>query len=223
LSKFCLFVLIARLLFFFYTFVDTLQTLIANCDTDYDFEAANKGFEGAVYIVGTGDVEYLLALCEGNHCAGKARGKEAGNGRLALLERGSDATGKCIFRRVAEIKLPRSANFIDYSAITIYQGQDGIADDGSMTVAVASQASAALWVSSVKAVPPEQGYFQFGDGTVFDFPRNDNCQVVYCNIEGVAFLDRHTIVAVSDKMKSKGRQDFRCFAKAQSVHLFVFP
>ena len=31
------------------------------------------------------------------------------------------------------------------------------------------------------------------------------------------------LVAVSDKMKSKGRQDFRCLAKDQSFHTFMVP
>jgi hypothetical protein len=140
-----------------------------------------------------------------------------------LFKRESDDSGKCTYRFVAEVKLPPSANFVDYSSMTVYDGPQAVADDGSLTVAVASQQSSALWLSTIKPVSANEGYFQFGDGTVLDFPPDDNCRVVYCNIEGVAFLDRHTIVAVSDKMKSKGRQDYRCYAKAQSVHLFALP
>jgi hypothetical protein len=53
--------------------------------------------------------------------------------------------------------------------------------------------------------------------------KNVNCEKVYCNIEGVEWLNDEMIVAVSDKMKGKGKQDFVCFDKDQSVHVFVLP
>jgi hypothetical protein len=174
-------------------------------------------------VVGLDNVEYLLALCEGNHCAGEERGRDVGHSRLALLKRGTNAAGRCSYNLVAKIKLPSSVKFLDHSAITIYQGPDDVASDGSMTVAVASQESAALWVSTIKPVPAEQGYFKFRRGKTFDFPLNNHCNVVYCSIEGVAFLDRHTVIAVSDKMKLHGKQNFRCHGRAESVHLFSFP
>jgi hypothetical protein len=42
-------------------------------------------------------------------------------------------------------------------------------------------------------VNPEGGAFDplesyLGEGRVFDFPKNDNCETVYCNIEGVAWV-----------------------------------
>ena len=52
----------------------------------------------------------------------------------------------------------------------------------------------------------------------------------YCNIEGIHWVthgggeDRpQMLVAVSDKMKSKGRQPAACHDKDQSVHLFQLP
>ena len=36
-------------------------------------------------------------------------------------------------------------------------------------------------------------------------------------------MDDEMLMAVSDKMKSKGRQDFRCHEKDQSIHAFVIP
>ena len=56
----------------------------------------------------------------------------------------------------------------------------------------------------------------------------------YCNIEGIHWVsggktgedDEHPpqmLVAVSDKMKSKGRQSAACHEKDQSVHLFMMP
>ena len=56
-----------------------------------------------------------------------------------------------------------------------------------------------------------------------DFPKNDSCETIYCNVEGVHWLNDDMIIAVSDKMKSKGKQDYRCFDKDQSVHVFVLP
>ena len=38
-----------------------------------------------------------------------------------------------------------------------------------------------------------------------------------------AQLGEEMLVAVSDKMKGKGRQPFRCLAKDQSIHVFVLP
>ena len=44
-----------------------------------------------------------------------------------------------------------------------------------------------------------------------------------CNVEGIHFMNDEMLMAVSDKMKSKGRQDFRCASKDQSIHAFVIP
>ena len=39
----------------------------------------------------------------------------------------------------------------------------------------------------------------------------------------VSFVDDNLLVAVSDKMKSGGKQPFRCLQKDQSIHTFVLP
>ena len=52
--------------------------------------------------------------------------------------------------------------------------------------------------------------------------RTSDCQINYCNIEGVQLLGKSNIIAVSDKMKGKGKQDSRCLLKDQSIHLFSF-
>ena len=57
------------------------------------------------------------------------------------------------------------------------------------------------------------------------------CEVTYCNIEGIHWVSGdklgaetpQTLVAVSDKMKSKGRQPAVCHEKDQAVHLFAMP
>ena len=69
----------------------------------------------------------------------------------------------------------------------------------------------------------------FSEGKVYDIPRDNECHAQYCNIEGLHWLEGggegtpQVLVAASDKMKSKGRQDFRCMPKDQSLHLFMIP
>lgn len=41
---------------------------------------------------------------------------------------------------------------------------------------------------------------------MYDFPRNDDCARIFCNVEGVHWLTADTLIAVSDEMKSGGRQ-----------------
>lgn len=58
---------------------------------------------------------------------------------------------------------------------------------------------------------------------MYNFPRNSECKMIYCNIEGIHWIGEDQLVAVSDKMKNKGKQDFRCFDKDQSIHVFAMP
>jgi hypothetical protein len=58
---------------------------------------------------------------------------------------------------------------------------------------------------------------------VLNFPRDDNCNVQYCNIEGVHWLNDDLLVTVSDQMKDGGEQNFRCLSKDQSIHVFAIP
>lgn len=58
---------------------------------------------------------------------------------------------------------------------------------------------------------------------VFDFPRGSNCEVLYCNIEGVHWINDELLVTVSDQMKKGGKQDFRCLDKDQSIQVFSIP
>jgi hypothetical protein len=65
--------------------------------------------------------------------------------------------------------------------------------------------------------------FVSDEGTVYDFPKDNECETIYCNIEGIHWMNEYTLLAVSDKMKGRGKQDFRCFDKDQTAHVFVFP
>jgi hypothetical protein len=203
------------------TFVDDTVIVADECGCDYEFVKENKGFEGAIVMDGADGASYMLALCEGNHCNGGKKGRDTGNGRVVVLRRGVDGSGKCLFKTVGEVKLPKEVDFVDYSAITLDQNA-APGKDGEMTVAVASQENSAIWVGSIKPVRDGTKLFEFGSGTIYDFPPDGECRHVYCNVEGIHFATDRTIVAVSDAMKSKGKQDYRCWEKAQSVHLVSF-
>jgi len=120
---------------------------------------------------------------------------------------------------VQTLEIPKSANFQDYSAISV---------DSSGKVAVTSQEESQLWIGQLlldeeNLYDPEKTDFISDNGKVLDFPRDTNCDVVFCNIEGIHWMNDELLVAVSDKMKSKGKQDFRCLEYDQSIHMFVLP
>ena len=207
-----------------------------SCHSEFKFEGESKGFEGAVSLRGKDGVLYILGLCEGNHCS-EARGKEAGNGRVVIMAREDNAAapGGCHWRTVRTLALPPSVRFVDYSALAVHHS--------TQAVAVTSQENSQLWIGSLVGGsdgdfdPTEAGFG--GKGTVYDFPRTSGaCEVQYCNIEGIHWVSGgkeggkeggkaggspQMLVAVSDKMKSKGRQPASCFDKDQSVHLFTLP
>ncbi len=62
---------------------------------------------------------------------------------------------------------------------------------------VVSQESSALWVGRLA----RSAWRVVDDGAVYRFPRDDDGKVVYCNVEGVAWLSDTQVVVVSDKTK----------------------
>lgn len=60
------------------------------------------------------------------------------------------------------------------------------------------------------------------DGAVFGFPRDRSGHVIYCNVEGVSWIDDDRLVMVSDRTKP-GDQHPRCRAKEESIHVFALP
>jgi hypothetical protein len=54
--------------------------IIRECPVEYVFEGDSKGAEGAIHLHDDAGHIYMLALCEGNHCAEGSRGKDKGNG-----------------------------------------------------------------------------------------------------------------------------------------------
>jgi len=200
------------------------------CESEFNFEGDSKGFEGGVSLRGADGVLYLLGLCEGNHCS-ETRGKEVGNGRVVVMARtdvdASVAVDGCLWKTVKVLELPKSVQFVDYSAIAIHHA--------TQSVAITSQENSQLWIGKLST--GADGAFEpdtaaFSEGKVYDFPRSDGgCEAIYCNVEGIHWISEGsddsaapgTLVAVSDKMKSKGRQPAICHDKDQSVHLFALP
>lgn len=198
------------------------------CESEFTFEGDSKGFEGGVSLRGSDGVLYLLGLCEGNFCS-ETHGKEVGNGRVVVMARQDavDADSRCTWKTVRVLELPKSVAFVDYSAIAIHHA--------TQSVALTSQENSQLWIG--KLAGGADGAFDpaaaaFSEGKVYDFPRSDDgCEAIYCNVEGIHWVSEGsddsaapgTLVAVSDKMKSKGRQPAVCHDKDQSVHLFALP
>ena len=119
-------------------------TVQSQCSSEFEFEGASKGFEGAVgFPDATGEL-YILGLCEGNHCS-ETRKADVGNGRMVLMRKkvGDDVPGGCVWETLRKIKIPSSAAFIDYSAIDI-------AGDGRAVIT--SQENSALWLGQVTGI-----------------------------------------------------------------------
>lgn len=180
------------------SFHNTTATVHSTCDGAIHFSSENKGFEGAAVATAADGTSYLLGLCEGNYCASGSDGRSPGGGRLLAMERQSTAGGGCAWVPRQTVALPAAANFMDYSAISIYNNS---------RVAVTSQENAAVWVGTLDlldgaALSPghprwvngsaagaggsaagERALFGVSGGAVYDFPRNSQCERIYCNVE----------------------------------------
>ncbi|GAB0493362.1 hypothetical protein MMPV_004643 [Pyropia vietnamensis] len=218
---------------------DDAATVHSSCDGSFTFASENKGFEGAAIATAADGTSYLLALCEGNYCAGGKDGRKPGHGRIIVMEREATVGGGCVWVPRQTVAIPKSADFMDYSAISIFN---------NTRVAVSSQENAAVWIGELElldgshlspnhdhqvhgshrrsgeaAGADELALFGLSEGKVYDFPRNDLCQRIFCTIEGIHWQEADKLVAVSDKMKSGGKQPFMCMTHDQSIHTFLIP
>ena len=157
------------------------------------FQKANKGFEGLAHSRHQGR-EYLYALREAN-----VRTSSGIRGRIDVYVRGA----KGGWKESHSLQLPDEARFKDYSALAYRDGQ----------VAIVSQESARLWVARLntrthKLIPDS--------GAVYRFPGKH-----YRNVEGIDWLSRDTLIAVSDRMKKD--QPATSAGTDQSIHVFRIP
>lgn len=178
--------------------------VVERCRVDFELTHENKGFESIIYLP---EKELLLGLCEGNYCVGGKRGRDRGHGKIVVskLTRGA---GGCQWTVVDMLDVPNVANFQDYSAMAIRDGK----------MAILSQEDAALAL-----VDFDKDTVNFGNttGVVMHLPRDVHCNIVFCNAEGIAFVDPYRFLIVSDKAKKA--QPMACRAHDQSVALFAVP
>ncbi|MEU6389539.1 hypothetical protein [Streptomyces sp. NPDC046939] len=168
---------------------------------DFDLTTANKGMEGLEWVESSGN-GYLLALCEGNQCAGGKKGRTPGGGRIQVFRRGGKR-----WINTATIRLPKSLPFEDYSSVSVRGDR----------IAVLSQASSALWVGRLSTRK-----WRVDEGTVYRLPTGPKGRKLYGTPEGVSWVSTDYVVIVSDRAK-KGAANDRFRAKDQSVHLFLIP
>lgn len=173
---------------------------LKNRPVDFTFESSNKGFE-AVAHVRRNNKDYLLALCEGNKCKCGEKGRKPGGGGVQVFEK---KRKKWLHSHV--IALPTTLPFVDFSGMSIDKG----------CVAIVSQVNSMLWVGQFD----EAGWTWRNAGQPYEFPRSDNGTIRYGNIEGVSWITRTRIVAVSDRRKKKSQPDKSLSEKDQSVHIF---
>lgn len=177
-------------------------TVHSSCDGAFTFASQNKGFEGAAIATAADGTSYLLALCEGNYCAGGKDGRKPGHGRIIVMSRETTAGGGCAWVPRQTVAIPKSARFMDYSAITLISAKN------TTRVAVSSQENAAVWIGELElldgsrlaadhdhrvhgrhrgsgeaTVEDERALFGLSGGKIYDFPRNDLCQRIFCTVE----------------------------------------
>ena len=189
----------------------TYKGLIDECDEagrlksrrwiDFVLPKRNTGFEGLVAVRVKG-VNYLLALCEGNHCKAGREGKAGGGGRIQVLAR-----KKAMWVPIAQIKLPRTVEFEDYSAVALRGDR----------IAVISQMTSRLWIGRLRT----HNWTIAGKGRIYDFPRTKRGRLKYCTLEGLSWVSNTTFVMVSDLCKRGYRKG--CRKTDQSIHLFALP
>lgn len=144
------------------------------------------GFEGAIAVHDLNNEMIILGLCEGNHCS-ESKKNDRGNGQIVAMRKDTKTeNGDCVWKTIRIIDIPSSAYFKDYSALTMSAtGRVGISsqEDSQFWVGqLLGQNEAGLWDINAMEFDPEKG-------TLLDFPKNDSCETVYCNVEGVHWLN----------------------------------
>eukprot|EP00557_Chaetoceros_sp_GSL56_P001582 CAMPEP_0176500304 /NCGR_PEP_ID=MMETSP0200_2-20121128/13454_1 /TAXON_ID=947934 /ORGANISM="Chaetoceros sp., Strain GSL56" /LENGTH=613 /DNA_ID=CAMNT_0017898911 /DNA_START=1723 /DNA_END=3561 /DNA_ORIENTATION=- len=173
--------------------------IINQCSCEYEFEGDSKGFEGAFGLEGVDGELYILGLCEGNYCS-ESRKSEKGNGKIVLMKKKD-----CLWQTLRVIDVPSTAYFTDYSDISIRPNGK---------VAITTQEDSAVWIGQLtgiqngKLLNPDTVSFDATVHEVYYFPKSNTCQTIYCNVEGITFINDDMLMAVSDQMKKGGKQPY---------------
>jgi hypothetical protein len=167
----------------------------------FDFDRANKGFEGLTYVRRNGHF-FLLALCEGNHCKGGSAGREPGGGRIQVFQKAGDG-----WEHVDSLKMPPTVQFVDHASLDIRDGR----------VAVLSQECAQLWIGTLHPAR----WDVVDEGVVHALPTDEQGETIYCYAEGVTCMTPDRVAVVSDRKKQGDPK--RCAEQDQSVHIFRIP
>jgi hypothetical protein len=165
---------------------------------DLKMESSKNGMEGITYFQESGE-EYLAILCEKAKCSKK--------GNLLILKK-----QKSIWIEHGVISF-KVKGMKDYSDIDIRDGR----------VAIVSQKSSKLWISSFKIQD-----MQFAEGKLYTFPLvnqegkfEKGTETAYCAVEGVTWIDKQKLAFVSDVLKSKNQDS--CSHKNGMLHIFAIP
>jgi hypothetical protein len=197
-------------------FGETEYKVVEECFSEQSFQTDNKGFEGAFPVKNAKGELFVLGLCEGNHCKAGKDGADKGNGKVVVMKRNVTSDGRCYWQTVRKMDVPSNADFEDFSAITIEQKE--------WKVAISSQASGLVWIGKMST--DANGFFDENNskltgGSIYNFNPNAQCELQFCNVEGLHWRDEATLYSASDKMKAD--QGFQCLQNDQSVHLFAIP
>ena len=126
---------------------------------------------------------------------------------FVAMKKSVENDGSCVWKTLRTIKIPKTAHFRDYSSATM---------DEKGRVAIASQEDSAIWIGQLVGFDDTTGAWDLDSldfdpkkGKIFSFPKDGDCETIYCNIEGISWINEDMIIAVSDKMKGGGKQDFR--------------
>jgi hypothetical protein len=193
--------------------------VVEQCSTELEFEGTSKGFEGAIPIYDLNHELVVLGLCEANHCSEKLK-KDRGHGELVAMRKSIDVNGECLWKSIRRIHFHAAPTFKTTPTLVCKTSLEESLSSRKKTrnygsVTFLDAATPACGMSSRWSSTPTKA-------PCTTFPRT-TIATIYCNVEGVHWLSKNMIIAVSDKMKGRGKQDNRCFDKDQSVHVFLLP
>jgi len=142
------------------------------------------------------------------------------------MTRDGDDSRTCSWKTVQIMEIPKEAKFQDYSDIAVHPGYK----KGVWHVAILSQENSQIWLGKLN-IPEEKNvnatthrlHWSLETKAVYDFPKDDQGNSIYCNVEGVDFFNDDLVVVVSDRMKGHGEQPMWCLDRDQSIHVFSLP